>query len=140
MELISNTFVLVAPDCPVQSGTVPVPRGVTPTVPMLQHELLTAKSYTLTLEDLMLAVHIRREGLSKAEAKAQDAAIQTKLFGKPYPCMRASPLPKKYGWGVHHDRSGRIALYGVESAEYQNFASGAVEGIEVVLAMRSKRG
>lgn len=87
----------------------------------------------------MLAVHIRREGLWKAEAKAQDAAIQTKLFGKPCPCMRASPLPKSHGWGVHHDDSGRIAIYGVESAEYQNFASGAVEGVAVVPGMRSKR-
>ena len=52
--------------------------------------------------------------------------------------MRASPLPKKYGWGVHHDRAGRIALYGVESEEYRRFASGA-GGVKVVMALRSKR-
>jgi hypothetical protein len=118
---------------------MPVPRGETPTVPVLQYELLTAQPYKLTLEDLMFEVHVRREGLSKAEAKSQASEIQAKLFSKSYPCMRASPLPKKFGWGVHHDASGRIALYGVESAEYQRFARGEVKGVEVVMAMRSKR-
>ncbi|HEV3438991.1 MAG TPA: DUF6157 family protein [Gemmata sp.] len=139
MQLITNTFVLVASDCPALSGTMPVPRGETPTVPVLQYELLTAQPYKLTLEDLMFEVHVRREGLSKAEAKSQASEIQAKLFSKSYPCMRASPLPKKFGWGVHHDASGRIALYGVESAEYQRFARGEVKGVEVVMAMRSKR-
>ncbi len=138
MELITDTFVLAAPDCPMSCGAVPVPRGVAPTVAVLQHELLSARPYTLTLEDLMFAVHVRREGLSKADAKPRAAAIRAVLFGKPYPCMRASPLPKKYGWGVHHDASGRIALYGAETPEYRRLALGA-GGVEVVAAMRSKR-
>lgn len=37
MERITNTFVLVAPGCPAKSGTIPVPRGSAPTVPVLQH-------------------------------------------------------------------------------------------------------
>ena len=53
--------------------------------------------------------------------------------------MRASPLTKRYGWGVHHDAAGRMALYGVGTAEYRRFAEGAVAGVEVVAAMRSKR-
>lgn len=138
MELITDTFVLAASDCPVSCGTAPVPRGAAPTVAVLQHELLSARPYALTLEDLMFAVHVRREGLSKADAKSRAAAIRAVLFGKPYPCMRASPLPKKYGWGVHHDSSGRIALYGAETPEYRRLALGA-GGVEVVAAMRSKR-
>jgi len=139
MELITDTFVLVAPDCPVSCGTIPVPRGPAPTVAVLQHELLTSRPYALTLEDLMVAVHVRREGLSEADAKARAAEIRATLFGKAYPCMRASPLPKKYGWGVHHDGAGRIALYGVESPEYGRLASNAGGGVAVVAAMRSKR-
>ncbi len=138
MKLITNTFVTVAPDCPVSSGTVPVSRGTAPTVAVLQHELLTAKPYALTLEDLMFAVYVRREGLSKSEAKSRASEIRAVLFGKSYPCMRASPLPKKYGWGVHYDGSGRIALFGVETPEYRQFAGGD-GGAEVVAAMRGKR-
>lgn len=139
MDLIKNTFVLIAPDCPVAEGTVPPPRGDSPTIAVAQHELLIAKPYSLTLEDLMFAVHVRREGLSKADAKKLADEIRTKLFAKSYPCMRASPLPKKFGWGVHHDAKGRIALYGAESDEYRRFAKG-VDGVAVFNAMRSKRG
>lgn len=138
MDLIKNTFVLIAPDSPVSEGTVPPPRGDSPTIAVLQHELLTAKPYSRTLEDLMFAVHVRREGLSKADAKSQAETIRAKLFAKSYPCMRASPLPKKFGWGVHHDAKGRIAIYGAESEEYRRFAKG-VDGVAVFNAMRSKR-
>jgi hypothetical protein len=137
--LITNTFVLVSPDCPVSTGMAPPCRGATPTVALAQYELLVAQPNAFTLEDLMFEVHLRREGLTKGEAKSLASAIKIKLFAKPYACMRASPLPKKYGWGVHHDGSGRIALYGVESAEYQRFANGKVKGVDVVVAMRNKR-
>jgi hypothetical protein len=138
VELITNTFVLIAPDCPASSGIVPMPRGAVPTVPFLQYQILSARPYSLTQEDLMLEVYVRREGLTPEEAEARAAEIHALLFGKPYPCMRASALPKRYGWGVHHDVAGRIALFGVESPEYRRFAGGA-GGVEVVTAMRSKR-
>lgn len=139
MQLITNTFVLVAEDCPVHTGVTPSLRGGQPTIASLQHELLLAKPYKLTLKDLMLAVHLRREGLSAVDAKAMAKEIHEKLFGKPYPCMRASPLPKKFGWGVHYDAKGRIGLFAVDTPKYQRFASGEVAGVEVVKAMRSKR-
>ena len=139
MGPITDTFVRVAPDCPATAAEVPVSRGGLPTVAALQHELLTAKPYALTLEDLIFETHVRRLGLSRAEAKARRSAIRAELFAKPHPCMRASPLTKRYGWGVHHDAAGRMALYGVGTAAYRRFAEGKVAGVEVVAAMRSKR-
>jgi hypothetical protein len=139
MGPITDTFVRVAPDCPAKTAEVPAPRGGLPTVAVIQHELLTAKPYALTIEDLIFETHIRRLGLSKGKAKARGAAIRAELFAKSHPCMRASPLTKRYGWGVHHDAAGRMALYGVGSAEYRRFAAGEVAGVEVVVAMRSKR-
>jgi hypothetical protein len=138
MKPITDTFVLVSPDCPVKAAVVPQAKTAGPTVAVIQYELLTAKPYSLTLEDLIFATHVRRSGLTKTEAKARAAEIRAELFSRPHPCMRASPLPKKFGWGVHHDGKGRIALYGVESEEYRRFAGGA-DGVEVVVAMRSKR-
>ena len=139
MEPITGTFVLVAPDCPVAAAVVPAAKGAEPTVAVIQYELLTANPYGLTLEDLIFETHVRRLGLSKAEAKARRAAIRAELFARPHPCMRASPLTKRYGWGVHHDAAGRMALVGVGTAEYRRFAEGKVAGVEVVAAMRSKR-
>jgi len=139
VEAITNTFVTVAPDCSVTSAVVPAARGATPTVAVIQHELLTARPYSLTHADLIFEVHVRRAGLARAEAKSQAAAIRAELFAKPQVCMRASPLPKQHGWGVHYDDRGRLALYPVESVEYREFAAGRVEGVKVVAAMRSKR-
>lgn len=142
MKLITHTFVLLAADCPVAAGTPPLPRGDRPTVAVLQHALLTAAPYTLTLEELMRAVFLRREGLhvgmTTAEAKKRAAEIEEKLFGKPYPCMRASPLPKTYGFGVHYDETGKLAIYGAETADYRRLAKGP-GGIKVVKAMAAKR-
>jgi hypothetical protein len=138
MKPIANTFVLVAPDCPAKAASTPTPRGEKPTVASLQYELLTARPYALTLEDLIFETHVRRSGLSKAETKTRAEEIRAALFAKPHPCMRASPLPKHYGWGVHHDGDGRIALYAVESDEYRRLAAGT-DGVRVVTALRSKR-
>jgi len=139
MKPIRNTFVLVSADCRADRGTAPAPKGTSPTVALIQHELLSSQPYTLTLEDLILAVHVRRAGMSEEEAARREGAIRAELFAKSHPCMRASPLPKTYGWGVHHDEEGRIALVGVESAAYARFARGEVEGVAVVPAMRNKR-
>jgi len=140
MKPIIDTFVLIAPDCPVSVGTTPRSREDNPTIAFIQHELLTSAPYSLTLEDLIFVTHARRAGLSAEEAKVRETEIRRALFAKPHPCMRASPLPKTHGWGVHHDSGGRIAIYGAESDAYQRFAHDRVEGIDVVAAMRSKRG
>ena len=138
MDPITSTFVLLAADSPVAAGTVPQPRGGKPTVAVHQHELLTAAPYTLTIEELMFAVHVRREALTASEAKIRDPEIRAKLFCKPYPCMRASPLPKSFGFGVHYDEAGQLAIFGAETAEYRRLAKGP-DGIKVVKAMAAKR-
>lgn len=139
MKRITDTFVVVAPDCPAAVGTAPKSRGPNPTVAAVQHELLTTAPYTMTLEDLIFATHVRREGLSTREAEARAEEIREALFARPHPCMRASPLPKRFGWGVHHDAEGRIAIHGVETEAYRRFASRSVEGVAVVVAMRTRR-
>jgi hypothetical protein len=103
MQLITNQFVLVAPDCKATTAVVPSRKGGKETVPVIQHELLTTKPYTLTLEDLIFETHVRRLGLTAAEAKARKKDLWRELFAKSHACMRASALPKQYGWGVNYD-------------------------------------
>lgn len=59
------------------------------------------------------------------------------FFARPQACLRASPLPKTYGWGLHFDATGRVALYAVESPEYKRFIED--ESISHLKAMRSRR-
>jgi hypothetical protein len=125
----TNTFVTVAPDCPAQAGETPKRPG---SIAGLEYEFLQADPYKFTGEALILAVQARHKGIASADMKRFKIA----LFSKPHPCLRASMLPKRYGWGAHYDGEGRIALYGVESDDYRRLTSQA--DINVVPAMRNR--
>ncbi|MCG8323554.1 MAG: DUF6157 family protein [Cytophagales bacterium] len=51
--------------------------------------------------------------------------------------MRSSPLTKRYGWGIHSVREGKIAMYSAASAAYQK--SVMDDSVKKTEAMRSKR-
>src|SRR4051794_27495346 len=133
-----DTFITVASDCPATRGTVPVFRGDRKPVHILQYELLAGRPYRLTHADLLFEVHVRHKGLPATEREARGQAIRAELLEKPHPCLRASLLPKKYGWGVHYDEHGRIALYPMESQEYRRLSRDGGATL-VVTALRSKR-
>lgn len=50
-----------------------------------------------------------------------------------HPCLRASLLPKRFGWGVHYNTEGKISLYGKESPEYVYFISQGEDVVKLVL-------
>ncbi len=52
-------------------------------------------------------------------------------------CMRASPLPKSHGWGLHFNPKGKVALVAVGSPEYKQLSGD--RAIEQTRGMRSKR-
>lgn len=128
-----NTFIRLADDCPERAGIEPPSRGGKKPVHSLHLELLRAKPYSYTHEELIAECELRREP-STGETKKE---ILSRLRAKPIPCLRTSALPKRYGWGIHFDEKGRIAAYPAGSAEYAKFAGDST--ISQVLAVRSKR-
>lgn len=122
-----NVFTRVAPDCPTTAGEVPKDET---TVAGLQYALLTQAPYTMTSDDLLFEVARRR-------AKEGEEPTREAFFVRPQACLRASPLTKRYGWGVHHDANGRIALYGRESDEYARIE--ASEELTITTAMRNRK-
>lgn len=136
-----NTLILVAADCPAERGVVPSAGKAGKPVHVIQYELLAERPYHYTHEDLLYEVHVRHKAVPDDELQSRGNDIRAELLAKPHPCMRASMLPKKYGWGVHFDAEGRMALYGKESPEYQVWAEGAGPGAPALIpAMRNKRG
>ena len=125
-----DAFIAVSPDCPAAVGETP---GKSGTVAALQLELLQAQPYGLTSDDLLFEVHVRRHGVADADRPAARAA----LFSKPQACLRASPLVKKHGWGLHHDGQGRVAAFGVETGAYRELV--ARKDLKQVAGMRSAR-
>jgi len=126
-----DSFITVSPDCPARRGeTPPKPDSVAG----LQLALLAARPYELTSDELLFEVHAARAGIADPDREAERAAF----LAKSRACLRASPLVKQYGWGVHHDAHGRTAAYGVETEAYRALA--ARPDLKVVAGMRSRRG
>lgn len=127
-----NTFITIADDCPMHAGTKPSPRKV-PTIAELQYKLLVNNPYKYSSDEVLFHVHTLRNEISEADLSAEEE----KFFSKSQACFRASPLPKKYGWGVHFDKDGKMAIYGPESQEYSTFLTDP--NLKIVKAMRSKK-
>jgi len=134
-----DSFILVSADCPARIGTPPPTRDGKVTIASIQYELLSKEPYRFTQAELLFETHIRRNGISEDAVEPGRSRARSEFFGKPQACLRASPLPKTYGWGLHFDAEGRIALVPAESKEYGRFRDGLAKGITILQAMRNSR-
>jgi len=128
-----NTFIEIAEDCPTKTGEIPPLKGDKKSVATYQFEMLFEKPYKYTSDDVLFTVFaIRKEIPENEREEAREV-----FFSKGQPCFRASPLTKRYGWGIHSNSERKIAMYGLETEEYQKLVADA--SIKKVKAMRSKR-
>ena len=128
-----NTLIEIAEDCPVAVGEVPPVKGDKKSVANLQFEMLYKQPYTYTSDDVLFSIFAKGKAILLDEL----ANERDKFFSKGQPCLRASPLPKRYGWGVHADENGKIALFAVDSDKYKELKED--DSVIKVKAMRSKR-
>lgn len=128
-----NTFIEVADDCPVTIDEIPPTKGDSKTVANIQFEIINKNPYKYTSNDVLFQVFAIKNDLTDSEfEKARE-----QFFLKGQPCFRASPLTKRYGWDVHNDKDGKIALFSMSSVDYQNFIK--TSDLKVVKAMKSSR-
>ncbi len=127
-----DTFIEVAEDSKVDCGTIP-PAKEKKTVAEMQYELIANNPYKFSSDDIFFQVFADRNGLIIAEYEKS----REQFFSKGQPCFRASPLTKTYGFGIHSDKNGKVALFGMESNEYQKFLVN--KNIKKVKAMKSSR-
>ncbi len=128
-----NTFIEVALDCPASAGEMPPLKGDKKTIANYQFDMLFEHPYEYTSDDVFFKVFAIRNEIPENEWKeARDM-----FFSKGQPCFRSSPLTKRYGWGVHSDANGKVALYAMESKAYQQLLENGE--IKKVKAMASKR-
>ena len=128
----TDTFIAVAEDCPVEAAEIPVAKAE-PTIASLHHDLIAAARYALTSEEVIFETYAIRSAISDDERDAAWGAF----FAKGQPCLRSSPLGKRYGGGTHHDSLGRVALVAVGTEEYARLA--ADPALAQTRAMRSRR-
>ncbi len=128
-----DTFIEVADDCPATSGEIPPTKGGTKSVANIQFDMISKYPYKFTSDDVLFQVFADRNDLTKGEYKQ----AREQFFSKGQPCFRASPLTKRYGWGVHSDKDGKIAIFGVETPEYKKLSSD--KKLQKVKAMRTSK-
>ncbi|MFM9947444.1 MAG: DUF6157 family protein [Saprospiraceae bacterium] len=127
-----DTFIEVAEDTKTNCGTPP-PAKNKKTVAEMQYELLVNNPYKFTSDDIFFQVFADRNDLTQSEYKQ----ARQQFYSKGQPCFRASPLTKIYGFGIHNDNNGKVALYGVETEEYQkNLADTKIKKVK---AMKSSK-
>ncbi|HNE30406.1 MAG: DUF6157 family protein [Saprospiraceae bacterium] len=127
-----NTLIEIAEDCPAANAEEPPVKNEEKTVARLQFEMILEHPYQYSSDDVIFGIFAARNGMQ--------GSLQTEreqFFSRGQACMRSSPLPKRYGWGVHHNGDGKVAIYPVDSEEYRRLA--ADPGVKKVKAMRSKR-
>jgi hypothetical protein len=128
-----KTLIAVAEDCAATEAIVPTQRGGKDTVATLQHAMIAEHPYENTQEDVLFEVWWARQ-TTRAGSKAQ---ARKAFFAKDQPCLRTSPLPKQYGWGLLFDDAGKVALCPMESAEYKQLLKS--KRVQVLKAMRASR-
>lgn len=128
-----NTFIEVADDCLATKAEIPQPKGGKKTQPVLEYEMIVHNPYKYTEEDVSFETYALRHGIPK-DTWPQE---RKKYLAEDHPCLRGSALGKRYGWGIHNDKDGKVALVPVESVAYQKLA--ADPKLQHVKALRSKR-
>ena len=120
-----NAFIEAAEDCKAVIAEIP-PEKEPQSAARIEYDMLIGDPYKYSSDDVLYESNGKRHGLSRED-----------FFAKSQPCFRASALGKRYGWGIHSDKAGKIAIYDVESGEYRQLALD--ESIKHFKAMRSSK-
>ncbi|HCA05986.1 DUF6157 family protein [Chryseobacterium sp.] len=128
----TNTFIETADDCPVSNAEIP-PEKKVKTLAKLQYEQIVKEPYRYSSDDIVFECYAVKNDISDSE-KPQ---ARIDFFSKGQPCLRSSPLAKRYGFGIHHNQDSKVAIFPIESDEYEKFLHDNT--IKKVKAMRSKK-
>ena len=130
----SDTFIAIAEDSTAAQGVPPPEKEDNPSVASRTWRMIFEQPHVHTSDDVIFSVWADRQGIPESNR----AVAREQFFSKGRACLRASDLGKKYGWGIHHDHDGRVAVYGRETDEYREFV--ATGEVTTLTSMRSSRG
>ena len=126
-----NSFIEVAEDCPVNRGEIPPVKKTGETIANMQYDMLSNNPYGFTSDEILFQCHIIKNNLQEKNP----AQLKEQFFSKGQPCFRASPLTKRYGWGIHCNNEGKMAIFGCETKEYKTFSKDKT--LKILKALRS---
>ena len=128
-----DTFIEIADDCIATIGETPPVKGTAKTIANMQFEMIGDSPYKYTSDDVLFHCFAAKNKIVKSQLKT----AREQFFSKGQPCFRASPLTKRYGFGIHSDKNGKIALYGCDTVGYKKLSKD--KKLKVVKAMKSSK-
>lgn len=128
-----GAFISASEDSIAKEAQIPPLKNGEKTIAGTQYDLIKNNPYQYTSDDVIFAVYAQRNGIGNDETQVE----REKFFSKGQPCLRSSPLVKRYGWGIHSDNEGKVALYSIASEEYQERLND--KSLKQLKGMRSKR-
>lgn len=128
-----NAFIAVAEDCSTLSAETPKPFRGEETAATIQFDMVKNNPYRFTSDDVLFQVHAAKKRVARKDMDREREVF----FSKGQPCMRCSPLTKRYGWGVHSNAEGKIALWAIDSKEYKKLSLD--QSLRQLKAMRTSR-
>lgn len=126
----TDTLILPSEDCRAAFSMPPTKQG---TIGAVQFDLLQADPYTMSGDDLLIAVLATRKGIARDEW----GDLRAEIFRKGQPCTRLSPLVKSMGWSLHHDGDSKMALVDVGTKAYAALVGD--DSMTKINGMRNKR-
>jgi hypothetical protein len=127
-----NSFIEIADDCPSKKGEIPPVKKVGKTIASIQYDMLHDNPYKYTSDEILFQCYVIKQKIQENDLEKQ----KEQFFSKGQACFRASPLTKLYGWGIHYNNEGKMALYGCETKEYKTFSKD--NGLKILKAIKSK--
>lgn len=128
-----NTLIAISEDSALTAAIIPAPKNGKPTIASIEYELMSANPYRFTQDDVQFSTYIIKHAIDSE----REEELREPFFAKPKACFRASPLVKKYGWGIHYDADGKVAIYDVGGEKYRELLHS--DQLVVLKGMRSKR-
>lgn len=128
-----NTLITPADDSKAVSAVMPPLKQEKKTIANLQFEMIYNEPYRYTSDEVLFEIYRKRKGPEHDRVAEERKAF----FSKGQPCLRTSALAKQYGWGIHHDEEGRVALVAMESDDFKKLL--VDPGVKKVKAMKTSR-
>lgn len=128
-----NCFIQASADTKAAKGIIPISKGSQQTVASLQFEMIFENPYQYTSDEVIFEVHSIKQEIPAHEKETE----RQRFFSRGQACLRCSQLVKTYGWGIHHNEQGKVALYPLNSPEYLHFSSDP--DVQQVKGMKSSR-
>jgi len=110
-----NTLIEIAEDSPATKAEVPKPKGGKKTKPVIEYEMIANHPYKYTEEDIAFETYAVLHNIPKAIWPKE----RQTFLSKGHPHLRVSALAKRYGWGIHNNAEGKVALIAVNSLKYE---------------------